>query len=672
MNQHRFGVNAAYLGAKAARTPDERPGPAGWSGALLLDEFYRANGNPGLVTPTKAQAAWDDTFLYVLFLNWESAENADQVRRDIDELVVSSGTLGHRDFAVFSVGRNGEAHGVLESGMTYIGGDEAFGGSQPNLPFRHVGNQADIQTIDPQSYTVVVDHQAGFWSAAYKIPWTLVGGFPKGDCFAFQVYRKKQATGEILCPTPLDLYINLPYWFEYDPSTFMEAYLGGDAGPVYGTELYYYNNKPAANDSAIAAAWQQAYDSASDSDTPTRCSVTGRLAPAARLHGNIQGVRGAQSSGASLVSFNAEAFCSYGHEQGENAPVSTYAMTAYTQALNYLLRSDNVRRIGDVTVVYWVENADPAIAAFAGAMLFGPQEQSDWSENDILGAIQKLVSGRTADLQDMHLSPDTHFYILGLAPNAARLSVRFFWQDTFTKLAKNVNAHYERLEITRPAYEKFDTLWPYTLARSAVRFSKDWKKADEELQKSFPRLSGDLLTSILNDTRYPATLLNGTVQRIRAEHDVTRARASVIKAYYSKNEDPLCPKEVLTVSVNKESTNIPYNLGRLFAVLERTQEAANPNINTTIKDRFFNSASSTPSLVFPTLINLAQKHLAKLNEGQRITLDKSIGELSDKLGETFPKQLMLAEQGAFQLGYYQQRQEFFKKKTDTTEQKEEA
>ena len=131
------------------------------------------------------------------------------------------------------------------------------------------------------------------------------------------------------------------------------------------------------------------------------------------------------------------------------------------------------------------------------------------------------------------------------------------------------------MEITRPAYEKFDTLWPYTLARSAVRFSKDWKKADEELQKSFPRLSGDLLTSILNDTRYPATLLNCTVQRIRAEHDVTWARASVIKAYYSKNEDPLCPKEVLTVSVNKESTNIPYNLGRLFAVLERTQEAAN-------------------------------------------------------------------------------------------------
>lgn len=500
-------------------------------------------------------------------------------------------------------------------------------------------------------------------------------GKPERAKACFEASREKHL--EILKDTPGEAAAAVRAFFDtWNPSSaaehpalqpyLSEIYKGSKGNNL----LFYYQNKPVTEDYDIKAAWQRDYDSSLEADSPSRCSVTGSFTPSARVHSNIQGVWGSKSSGAKLVSFNEIAFCSYGHEQGENAPVSTYAMTAYTQALNYLLRSDNVRRIGDVTVVYWVENADPAAAAFAGAMLFGPQD--DWTETDILTAIQKLVSGRTADLQDMHLSPDTHFYILGLAPNAARLSVRFFWQDTFTKLAKNVNAHYERLEITRPACEKLDTLWPYTLARSAVRFSKDWKKADEELQKSFPRLSGDLLTSILNDTRYPATLLNGTVQRIRAEHDVTWARASVIKAYYSKNEDPLCPKEVLTVSVNKESTNIPYNLGRLFAVLERTQKAANPNINTTIKDRFFNSASATPSLVFPTLINLAQKHLAKLNEGQRIALDKSIGELSDKLGETFPKQLMLAEQGAFQLGYYQQRQEYFKKKTDTNEQKEEA
>ena len=127
MNQHRFGVNAAYLGAKIALAPDERPGPAGWRNALLLDAFYRANGNPGQVTPTKAQVAWDDAFLYVLFLNWESAENADQVRRDIDDLVVSSGTLGHRDFAVFSVGRTrfrgrwwADSQRIIDSHFRYI------------------------------------------------------------------------------------------------------------------------------------------------------------------------------------------------------------------------------------------------------------------------------------------------------------------------------------------------------------------------------------------------------------------------------------------------------------------------------------------------------------------------------------------------------------------------
>ena len=424
------------------------------------------------------------------------------------------------------------------------------------------------------------------------------------------------------------------------------------------------------DDPEIQEAWQRQCDK--NTDAPEiRCLVTGQKAPLARLHPAIKGVTGAQPSGASIVSFNADAFCSYGHEQGGNAPVGSYAAFAYAQALNYLLADrEHVQRVGDTTIVCWAAGGETAYQQVAMDALFAMD--APVRESDVRNAVDKLVHGQRVEWQNVTLDPQRHFYVLGLAPNAARLSVRFFWQDTFTKLAKNVNAHYERLEITRPAYEKFDTLWPYTLARSAVRFSKDWKKADEELQKSFPRLSGDLLTSILNNTRYPATLLNGTVQRIRAEHNVTWERASVIKAYYSKNEDPLCPKEVLTVSVNKESTNIPYNLGRLFAVLERTQKAANPNINTTIKDRFFNSASATPSLVFPSLINLAQKHLAKLNEGQRIALDKSIGELSDKLGETFPKQLMLAEQGAFQLGYYQQRQEYFKKKTDTTEQKEEA
>ena len=485
-------------------------------------------------------------------------------------------------------------------------------------------------------------------------------GKPERTKACFEASHEKHL--EILKDTPGEAAAAVRAFFDtWNPSSAVEhPALQPYLSEIYkaGNLIFYYNNKPAANDSDIAAAWQQAYDSASDSDTPTRCSITGKLAPAARLHGNIQGVRGAQSSGASLVSFNADAFCSYGHEQGENAPVSTYAMTAYTQALNYLLRSNNVRRIGDVTVVYWVENADPAIAAFAGAMLFGPQEQSDWSENDILGAIQKLVSGRTADLQDMHLSPDTHFYILGLAPNAARLSVRFFWQDTFQTLLDNVQKHYDRLEIVRPAYDKFPRLGVYWLLQETVN-------TNSRNPSAAPQLAGDVLRAILNNTRYPATLLDGVMMRIRAEQKVTRGRAAIIKAYYLRNEDPRCPKEVLTVENNKETNYQPYVMGQLFAVLEAIQMAVNPDINTTIKDRYFNAAASTPATVFPTILMLAQKHMQKMSKPQKIYYDKQIAALAGgKLEGSFPARLTLPEQGAFILGYYHQTQERYTKKVE--------
>ena len=177
-------------------------------------------------------------------------------------------------------------------------------------------------------------------------------------------------------------------------------------------------------------------------------------------------------------------------------------------------------------------------------------------------------------------------------------------------------------------------------------------------------MAGEVLRAILNDTRYPATLLNGVVLRIRAEHTVTRGRAAIIKSYYLKNVHPDVPKEVLTVSLNPESTNTPYNLGRLFAVLEAIQSAANPGINTTIKDKFFNSASATPALVFPSLLNLAQKHLKKLDTGLRTFYEKQLTALLTKLGEAYPTRLNLPQQGSFQLGYYHQLQARYEKKEE--------
>ena len=410
----------------------------------------------------------------------------------------------------------------------------------------------------------------------------------------------------------------------------------------------------AQDDPDVRSAWQQ-HRGQDTGEAPIRCLITGQQAPLARLHPVIKGVAGAQSSGASIVSFNADAFCSYGHEQGANAPVGTYAAFAYTQALNYLLADrEHVQRIGDTTVVCWSEGSESAYQDATMAMLFGTGSFSDADMHDML---KKLAQGKAADWSGITLDPGTHFYVLGLAPNAARLSVRFFWQDTFGKLAQNAKKHFDDLEIKRPAFDKFPTLPLYWLLRETVN-------ASATNPTPAPQLAGDTLRAILNGTPYPATLLNGVKLRIRAEHEITRGRAAIIKAYYLRKSDPLCPKEVLTVELNKESNYLPYVLGRLFATLEAVQEAANPGINTTIKDRYFNAAASTPSVVFPTLLKLAQKHLQKMNEPQRVYFSKQVTELMGRVQQTFPTRMTLPEQGAFEIGYYHQTQERFTKKEE--------
>ena len=182
-----------------------------------------------------------------------------------------------------------------------------------------------------------------------------------------------------------------------------------------------------------------------------------------------------------------------------------------------------------------------------------------------------------------------------------------------------------------------------------------------------PELAGEMLSAVLNNTPYPATMLNAITLRIRAESDITYGRAAAIKAYYLKKPNKDVPKEVLTVSLNKESTNIPYLLGRLFSVYEQIQQEANPGINATIKDKYFNSASGNPAVIFPILGNLAQKHLRVIRRdrtGLAINLEKQIGEITNKLGDSFPARLNLPQQGSFQLGYYHQNAERYIKKED--------
>ena len=421
----------------------------------------------------------------------------------------------------------------------------------------------------------------------------------------------------------------------------------------------------AAQDPAIADAWTRHYEDSSDDAEPIRCLVTGQTGTLARLHPSIKGVAGAQSSGASLVSFNAPAFCSFEHEQGANAPVSDYAAFAYTTALNTLLADRNrVSRVGDTTILCWAAGGE---SAYQDCFLMSIFNDS-YTENDILNTLHHLSKGESIQWDDTRLSPDTRFYVLGLAPNAARLSVRFFWQNSFGALARNLERHYQRLEIIRPSFDKFPTLSIWRLVLETVRKAPPGGRAPEP----HPRLAGDLLLAVLNDTLYPATLLNGVELRIRAERSVSRGQAAILKAYYTKYLEQFQPdspmKEALTVQLNEQTNYLPYLLGRLFAVLEGLQQRANPGINTTIKDRYFNSASATPAIVFPQLINLAQKHLNKLDGGLAVYYDKQITELSSRITQTLPTRMSLAEQSAFQLGYYHETQRRYTAKTNKEEQ----
>lgn len=433
----------------------------------------------------------------------------------------------------------------------------------------------------------------------------------------------------------------------------------GNANLIFGYEAADHSHSFVNDDPAIQNAWQAHYNDRSADSDMGQCLITGKYAPIERTHPNISGVPGAQSSGAALVSFNAPAFCSYGHEQGDNAPVSKYAAFAYTTALNRLLADrSHCKHVGDTTILCWAENAEPVYQDAMSMFLFGADEAAGIQESDVQAALKRLSAGQTVPFLEKELSPDQHFYLLGLAPNAARLSVRFFLRDTFGSFAQNLQKHAEEMEIDCSEKEKFRTLPIWAVVNETTR------TVPGQPAKPSPQLAGDLLRAVLTGGRYPATLLNGVTLRIRAEQTVTRGRAAVIKAYYLRNYPTELNKEVYTVSLN-ETTNVPYLLGRLFSVLEAVQKAANPGINTTIKDRYFNAACATPGTAFPTLLRLSQKHLRKLNDGLATHYDKQITELMAQLPESgFPARLSLPDQGKFAIGYYHQTQKRYVKKNE--------
>lgn len=422
-----------------------------------------------------------------------------------------------------------------------------------------------------------------------------------------------------------------------------------------------------------------ALDTTTDDDAPqAMCLVTGEQAPVERLHASIKGVWGAQTSGANIVSFNARAFESYGktERQGENAPVSRAAAFAYTTALNHLLRKDSPQRmqVGDASTVFWAERQAPYETIFGDIF----QDNPDASTDKVEALLNAVHSGHWGPMDK-----DLRYHVLGLAPNAARISIRLYHCVTLQELGQRIAQHFDDLALVRgPNDARYPSLkrllQTVCLATSSQPFG--------DIDRLPPNLGGAVIDAIFagENAPFPAMWLNAAIARCRAEQakktqqgaqaqNVPHARAAVIKACLNRqirNANQLLPshlaeKEFLPM-LDRTNTHPGYLLGRLFAVLERLQEEAaggGGKLNSTIRDKYYGAMSSSPSTVFPTLDKLKVAHLKKLPWVKREWFEKLVGEILAALHD-IPRQLPLPDQGRFALGYYHQRQDFFTKKTD--------
>lgn len=386
------------------------------------------------------------------------------------------------------------------------------------------------------------------------------------------------------------------------------------------------------------------------------CLVTGEQAAIARLHPSVKGVAGAQSSGASMVSFDKDAFKSFGKERGANAPVSERAAFAYTASLNALLERNNRRRIqiGDATTVFWAEAAgdDARAGAAEEHFLFMVDPPSDAEETvAVADKLEAIANGLPLAEVDPKLEESTTFCVLGLAPNAARVSIRFWYRNTIGELARRISEHWRDLHLEPTPWRTPPAAWR-VLRETA---------AQGKAQNIPPTLGGALMRAILGGGRYPRSLLAAVIGRMRTDKNVTGLRAAICKACLARDHRLGKREEDVSVGLDREEANPAYRLGRLFAVYESVQRAAlGRGVNATIKDRYFGAASATPASVFPLLERNSASHLASLRKGEKGGLahwfDGEIDEILAGMDTAFPRSLRLEDQGRFAIGYHHQRE----------------
>ena len=422
---------------------------------------------------------------------------------------------------------------------------------------------------------------------------------------------------------------------------------------------------------------------ASQSQADALCLVTGERGPVQRLHPKIKRVRGAQSSGASVVSFNLDAFESFGRKQGHNAPVSDRAVFAYTSALNAMLASDSNRnlRIGDTTTVFWADAAAGNEAADAAedflSLLLDPPPTDNEESAEVGYKLTAVSQGRPLEEVHPNLHKDTRFFVLGLAPNAARLSVRYWCEDSIGTFARRIAEHWRDLKLEPPAW----TSNPPTIHRlaheTAVVVERDGRR--QKLFDTVPAvLAGNLMRAVLTGQRYPSALASAIIMRLRSDGHVSDLRVAILKAWVVRElrVRGQTTEEDYLVSLDSASSSVAYNLGRLFATFAYAERSLAER-NATIRDKYMGAASSTPRRVFPVLMRGYEHNRAGLAKspdraGAGVVADRAVGEIMELLPgrDELPTSLAFEDQSRFFIGFYHQERAFYTKRPPSDDPKE--
>ncbi len=384
------------------------------------------------------------------------------------------------------------------------------------------------------------------------------------------------------------------------------------------------------------------------------CAITGKRGEIAKIHDRISGLKGAQASGASMVCFNNKAEESYGKSQSYNSSVSQDTMRRYTEALNILISDSHHRMyMDDMTVVFWAMSFNDAKEINMFSLMFNPsKDQLDAGETEMVlkKAVEAMGIGKTVDLSSIDIDENVEFYVVGLTPNTSRISQKFLYHDKFGKIFSNVALHQADMFID--GSKGNISLW---------RMMKEIKSPKSTNEKTPPPLISAVFQAALSGGKYPESLLETAVRRVKTDKSVNYVRAGIIKACINRKSRIYKNKEELKLALDIENNDQAYLCGRLFAMLERIQNnASTSELNRTIKDSYFSSACAKPADIFPRLMKLAQYHLKKDDYG--IIDNKIVGEIMEKLGDEFPQTLSLNDQGKFIIGYYHQYQSFFKKR----------